>query len=270
MRKFILFLTAFLSLSAETALAHEFWLSPQSYQVEPGAPVLTDLRLGQDFSGAPLSYLPNRLSRFEMIQGEIVTKITGRMGDQPAMAAPAPGQGLAIIVHETTDNLLTYTDWSKFTAFVTHKAFPDALNRHAARGLPQIGFSETYRRYAKSLVAVGDGHGQDRDVGLETEIIALKNPYTDDLSQGLPVQVLYRGAPRVDTQLEVFQRSPSGDVVITKLQTDALGQVSVPVLPGHEYLLDAVMLLDTGNDDPKAGPVWQSLWAALTFMIPLD
>ena len=64
---------------------------------------------------------------------------------------------------------------------------------------------ETYRRYAKSLVAVGDGKGSDRDVGLDTEIIALANPYTDDVSGGLPVLVTLYGEPRKDAQVETYR-----------------------------------------------------------------
>ncbi|MCV2882026.1 DUF4198 domain-containing protein [Actibacterium sp. XHP0104] len=268
MRLPILLITALLS--APMALAHEFWLSPQTYQVDPGAPVIADLRLGQNFSGAPMSFLPGRITRFELFQGETVTEITSRIGDRPAMSQPAPAQGLAIIVHETTDQRLTYTEWAKFTDFVTHKAFDGLPDTHTARGLPQTGFDETYRRYAKSLVAIGDGQGQDRAIGLETEIVALRNPYTDDLTGGLPVRVLYQGHPRNNAQLELFNRAPGGQIEIQRLRTDQNGEVSVPVAPGHEYLLDAVILLDTGQNDPALGPVWHSLWASLTFRVPLE
>ncbi|NHX27281.1 DUF4198 domain-containing protein, partial [Escherichia coli] len=196
--------------------------------------------------------------------------ITSRIGNRPAMSQPAMGEGLTIIVHETTDQRLTYTDWSKFTDFVTHKAFDGLPEAHIARGLPQTGFDETYRRYAKSLVAIGHGRGQDRAIGLETEIIALRNPYTDDVTNGLPVQVLYRGQPRRNAQLEVFSRAPGALVQNQRLRTDENGAVTVPVSPGHEYLLDAVILLDTGQDDSALGPVWHSLWASLTFEIPLE
>ncbi|NHX27299.1 DUF4198 domain-containing protein, partial [Escherichia coli] len=50
-------ITAVALFGAPMAQAHEFWLSPQTYHVAPGAPVIADLRLGQNFSGAPLSFL---------------------------------------------------------------------------------------------------------------------------------------------------------------------------------------------------------------------
>ncbi|MGB8621830.1 MAG: DUF4198 domain-containing protein [Paracoccaceae bacterium] len=254
--------------SATLAHAHEFWLSPQRYQLAEGEPIRADIRVGQMFTGAAYSYLPDRIARFDLVMGDDLTKVESRMGDRPAMAMAPPAAGLAVLVHETTDSTLTYDDWDTFLRFFQHKAFGDVEARHLARGLPKTGFSETYRRYAKSLVAVGDGAGRDRATGLEVEIVALANPYTDALPDGLPVQVLYQGAPRAERQLEVYERAPDGTVSDLRLTTDAQGRVMVPVLPGREYLLDSVVLRGTGNDDPAAGPVWHSLWASLTFKMP--
>ena len=115
---------------------------------------------------------------------------------------------------------------------------------------------------------MGSGAGADAPVGLDTEIVALKNPYTDDPSTGLPVQVMYQGTPRAEAQIEVFEKMSSGTVRVFTLRTDAHGQATVPTLPGRSYLLDAVVLRPTGNTDPDAGPLWHSLWASLTFAVP--
>ena len=93
--------------------------------------------------------------------------------------------------------------------FIKHKDFEGLPEAHLARGLPEVGFVESYRRFAKSLIAVGSGVGQDRPVGLEIEIVALSNPYADDLSEGMAVQVLLNAAPRAYVQVEVFSR-PAG------------------------------------------------------------
>ncbi|MEX5728175.1 hypothetical protein Ga0609869_001528 [Rhodovulum iodosum] len=268
----VLIRLAFLALSAlalgQPARAHEFWIEPQGWQVPAGTDIVADIRVGQDFKGPEYSYFPPNFARFELVMGETSTPVPGRLGDRPAMTMPAPAPGLAIIVHETTDKRLTYTEWETFVGFVTHKAFADALARHAARGLPETGFSETYRRYAKALVAVGGGAGADRRVGLDTEIVALANPYTDPLPGGLPVQVFLGDTPRAGAQLEVFDRAPDGTLTLTRQTLDAEGRADVPVRAGHTYLLDAVVLRDTGTDDPGQGAVWHSMWASLTFHLP--
>jgi len=251
-----------------SAKAHEFWLSPDDYTLDRADVMEVRLRVGSGMKGMALSYFPNEIARFDVVQGDFVRPVTGRIGDNPALSMAAETGGLAILVHETTDSRLTYSDFAVFQRFVAHKDFKTALADHAARGLPETGFQETYRRYAKSLVAVGTGAGADRVMGLKIEIVAMANPYTDDLSAGMPLLVLMDGAPRVDVQVELFQTAPDGTVITTLYRTDTEGKVVVPVQPGMEYLVDSVALLPLPNDDAMAGPVWHSDWASLTFRTP--
>jgi hypothetical protein len=255
-------------LGPSAAKSHEFWIEPVSFAVAPGAPIVARLRNGERFAGVALPYLPADYRRLELIEGAATRRIEGRLGDEPALNMPSLAEGLVIVALETTDSILTYDDPARFPAFVAHKALAGALEAHARRGLPEAGFSERYSRHVKALIAVGAGAGADRSLGLRTEIVAGANPFTDDLSAGLPLLVLLEGAPRADAQVELFARGPGGEVTVTLHRTDAEGLVTVPVAPGHAYFADAVVLLDAGNDRPEAGPVWQSLWAGLSFAVP--
>lgn len=268
MRIRLLFIAAILGLSGTgAALSHEFWVSPDTYEIDTAQTLVVNTRVGQNFKGSALSYFPDQITRFDLTVGDRSYPVKSRLGDRPIMQMQMPQPGLGVIVHETNDKRLNYSEWAKFIKFVEHKAFDGVLKAHAQRGLPDSGFSESYRRFAKALVAIGDGAGQDRSFGLETEIVALANPYTDDLGAGLPVQVLYQGAPRIGAQVEVFEKL--GDIVtVFTTVTDDTGRAMIPVKPAHEYLLDAVVLRSTGNDDVSQGPVWHSLWAALTFRTP--
>ncbi|WP_270918171.1 DUF4198 domain-containing protein [Parasedimentitalea psychrophila] len=254
-----------LILSTLPALSHEFWIEPQKYQVESGAPVLADLRNGQNFSGANQVFFARRTRRFEFTQSGQTTAYQGRMGDLPAFQLDQADPGLLIITHETAPQTITYETWEKFQTFADHKGFADISQRHQARGLPEQGFAETYTRHAKSLIAVGDGIGSDKLLGMEAEFVALANPYTDDLSLGLPVRVYYLGTPRANAQIEIFERGPDDVVLVSLQRADAQGVVLIPVKPGHTYLLDAVVLRPSRQ---SAGPVWETLWAALTFTTP--
>lgn len=250
---------------SSTTYAHEFWIEPQNYQVQKGAPITADLKNGQKFKGSNLAYFDNRIARFEVVQNGTVTPVTGRLGDVPALQVTAPDDGLLVVVHQTAPSKITYKEWDKFQAFADHKDFGEMRARHESLGFPTDKFKETYTRYAKALIAVGDGNGADAPTGMETEFVALSNPYTDNLTQGMAVQVLYRDASRPDAQIEIFDRAPDNTVTITTTPTNAEGRALIPVLPGHTYLLDAVVL----REAPKGGDtVWETLWAALTFSVP--
>lgn len=257
-----------LSLGAAPLAAHEFWIEPHAFQIAPGGELVADIRVGDKLEGATYSYNPRGFSRFELVAGGQTREVPGRAGDKPAIdLQPDLGDTLATLVHVTREQRMAYRDWDHFVGFCEHKDCRWALDRHKARGLDPDSVRERYTRYAKSLVAIGEGAGADAVTGLEVEIVALANPYTDDLSAGLPVRVLYQGQPRADAQVELFARDAEGEVTITLHRTDAEGRVTLPVRPGHFYLVDSVVMREV--DTSAGGEVaWESLWASLTFAVP--
>ena len=262
-------LSLFLACLAFPTSAHELWIEPLEWQVSADGTVQAEIVNGEGFEGVKLPYLSQRIARFEIVAGDTRAEVEGRMGDRPALNRPALAEGLNILVYEAVPMTLNYESFDKFQRFVDHKALGDVLPRHMARGLPLMNFEEVYSRHAKSLIAAGTGEGADREIGLETEIVALANPYTDDLSAGLPVLLLYQGAPRAGEQVEIFEKAPGGEVAITTVLTDGEGVAVIPVRPGHAYQLDAVVLREPSAAMAEAsGAVWETLWANLTFAVP--
>lgn len=248
-------------------MGHEFWVEPESYAIAETDSLNADLRNGQFFAGPTIPYLPNTIARFEVISGDAVLPVESRLGNRPALKGMAVPEGLAIVVFESTDSRLNYDDWEMFAAFVAHKDLKGTIEAHRERGLPDSNFDENYRRFSKALVAVGDGRGADRQVGLLTEIVAGANPYTDDVTAGMPLQVFYDGEPRADVQIELFERAPDDTVAIATYRTDAEGRAVVPVKPGHAYLADSVAIRPLDGSQGN-GAVWHTDWAALTFAVP--
>ncbi|WP_122074084.1 DUF4198 domain-containing protein [Pseudophaeobacter sp. EL27] len=252
------------------ALSHEFWIEPEKYQVKSDDSVKAGLRNGQMFKGARLPYFASRIRRFETIQGTTQTPYTARMGDMPALVLEDLEAGLLIALHETTPDLITYESWEKFSEFANAQGFHDIEARHQDRGLPDAGFGEYYIRHTKLLVAVDHGRGTDRAFGMETEFVALQNPYTlslpaDGSAAEIGVQLLYQGSPRPQAQVELFDRAPDNTVQRHLLQTNAVGVVQIPVRAGQRYLLNAVVLRPL---EGEAEAVWETLWASLVFAIP--
>lgn len=253
------------------------------------------LRNGQVFKGARLPYFDRRIDRFDIVQGGEVTPYRGRMGDMPALVLDSLTPGLLIALHETTPDLITYKSWEKFATFAKAQGFDDIQARHQARGLPDADFGEDYTRHTKLLVAVDQGAGDDRAFGLQTEFVALQNPYTlplpeDGSAAAIPVQLLYQGAPRANAQVELFERAPDDSVQRQLLQTNDSGIVQIPVRVKRRYLLNAVVLrpVQDAKTDPvqaaqsgsvqaaqsgkatqaETTAVWETLWASLVFATP--
>lgn len=258
------------------ALAHEMWLSPQSYQVAPGDALEIDSRVGEFFKGDSYRYIPANFTRFDLVYGDDIRSVASKVGDLPSVKEPAAKEGLVIGLHESSIFTVTYPTMEKFESFAGHKDFPQLVAQHRERGLPEKAFREAYTRHAKSLIAVGNGEGEDRNFGMEIEIVALENPYTDNMGDGIDLEVFYQGKPRSDSQVEVFEKvsgddgvGEKEDVNVLTLRTDASGKVTLPVRPGYEYLVDSVVIREPSAElahDNKV--VWESVWASLTFEIP--
>lgn len=263
-------LAALISLSfVFPAQAHEFWIEPLAYQVAPDGMVQGELVNGEDFGGVEMAYLPQRYVSFTAALGMRRTNVENRLGARPALDMDPYGEGLHVVSYQSRMATLDYAEWEKFLKFATHKDFADIEAIHDARGLPRDGFTEGYWRFAKTLVGVGHGAGRDFRTGLATEFVALDNPYTDDVSNGLRVQLYYLDDLRPDAQVELFEKAPDGTVEITLHRTDAQGIATLPVKAGHSYLVDAVVLREPSAElAEQANIQWETLWAALTFGVP--
>lgn len=258
---------------SSSSRAHELWLEGADYEIGVNDKVVSDLKVGQNFKGSTYSFFPNDFQRFDIALADQVKPVEGRLGNRPAVDVNALGEGLNILVYQSNNMIVTYTEFDKFASFVEHKDFEIALSQHEALGFPKDKFREVYSRYAKSLVGVGAAQGSDKAYGLETEIVALENPYTGNLDDGFDVKVLYQGNPRKNAQVEVFEKSAneSDDVRVFTTRTDDNGIASITVKPGHSYQLDAVVIRQPSSAlAAEKDAVWETLWANMTFEAPAN
>lgn len=261
---FARFLCLLMFLGAQPTMAHEFWVEPQDYLINSSDKVIADFRNGQFFEGNSNSYIPGNLEKYYFVLGESSKQLEGSLGQRPAVSVSGAEDGLGIVVIETKPSTISYSEWKKFQKFIDHKDFKIDKAEHLALGFPEEGFTESYRRFAKSLVGIGNAQGNDRPLGLEIELVALLNPYTDDTSNGIPIQAFYNGTPMMDVQIELFDKDEKGEVEITLHRTDDEGQVILPIINGHSYLVDTVLLREA-PEGSKEGVVWETLWASLTY-----
>ncbi len=262
-------LTLMLALLASPVSAHEFWLQPLDYTVSPDATMVVQIVNGSDYTGQNLPYIPQRFALFNDVVNGKVMAIPGRTGDVPAVQLSNPPEGLNVLAYQAQNATVDYKDWDTFVRFTEHKDFPGILNRHRERGFPEEAFREVYSRYSKSLIAVGSGAGKDTRTGLETEIVALTNPYTDDVSSGMRFQLWYGDAPRANVRFEVYDRAPDGTVTRTFFKTNGQGMVTVPAKKGYTYMADAVVIREPSAAlAEQTGALWETLWANMTWAIP--
>ncbi len=275
-----LFITLILLVLSSPSHAHEFWIEPIQPSAKAKTKITAHLRVGQDFNGEALYYLPRNFQKLLLTDALGTRKVVRVIGDFPVFDQAVKAQGLQILTHLSTPTKITYKTDKKFKQFLTNTGLDWVYKAHIKAGFPLTDFSETFIRYAKALVNRGIPSGNDKKIGLPFEIISQQNPYqlklTDDKGF-LKVQLLWQNKPFANAQMSIFEKpaqnksttDSSGqqdyqDSTLIKLRTDENGFLQVPVKANKSYMLNAVQMT---RDTSDSGAIWQSHWASLTFTI---
>jgi len=249
-------------------IAHEFWLEPINFELQVNDKIRAHEKVGQDFKGNKYSYLSSSYVSLDITQRGKTRAIKSRLGDLPAVSVTADEEGLVILSAVTTPSTVTYETWEKFENFLRNKGLEWVIEEHKRRKLPEKNFSESYRRYAKSLVKVGNGKGNDQQLGLLFEWVLETNPYTTDTNK-IKARLLWQGKPHANADISVFNRR--GDELIkTHLVTNKEGRIEIPRAKGGKFMLNAVKMLEASEEiNKETGAVWDSRWASMTYEVNL-
>ncbi|WP_101759005.1 DUF4198 domain-containing protein [Oceanicoccus sp. KOV_DT_Chl] len=251
-----------------TGYSHEFWLQPLNFQLQERSLIEANLRVGQHFKGEPLRYFKTNFETFELTMANKTVEIESRFGQLPALSQLPLGEGLHIASYISNNSTVVYPSPEKFTGFLTESGLDWVLTEHQQRGLPASGFTEAYKRYVKSLIAVGNGDGQDQILGLDFEWVVNDNPYQLSAKQdNISLQLLWQGKPFTNKKALIFNRI--GDKVLeAQLITDDQGKIVIPVLQGGEFMVSAVHMVRPSPElSASTEAVWQSLWTSTSFAV---
>ena len=103
--------------AAVSAQAHEFWIQPHEYRLQAGAPLVADVRVGQDFRGNAQAFIPSTINAFDITDTIGTRPVEGRIGDLPAVNITPLTDGLHILNLFSTSSVLTWDDYQKFEDF---------------------------------------------------------------------------------------------------------------------------------------------------------
>lgn len=247
-------------------MAHEFWVEPLDFILEPGDPVAAHLNVGEMMKGDTFPYLPDRFVEFSIRDPQEKRRVVQSLGTIPAAREQARRSGLHVFTYHSMPSVANYDAFESFEKFLEEEDLTGIAEAHRERGLPDAGFAEAFTRYAKALVRIGDGAGQDSPVGMPFELVAEANPYTQREADTLNVKLLWQGREMPDTQVKVFHRAEQGEVSVLHLVSDAEGRVPIALDDSGVYMLSAVHMIEASKEVASStGAVWHSHWASLTF-----
>ena len=267
-RKNLLVFFCYLFTSGSMLNAHEFWIEPLKY-INENNEIEAHLKVGQNFEGMTLMYNTSDFTKFNILSGSKNKKIKvkGVLGDVPALNLKSSIDNLVIIYHETNDKFVDYKKFSKFKDFVLEKSHRELIDQHFELNYPSENFVESYRRYAKSLIAIKGTSGRDKKTGLLFEFVLKNNPY-ELKDNKISAHLYYKKKPLKNQKVTIFSKKNQEEVKIITLVTDKEGSLEFIAEKGRDYLLDSVIITPKKGDPKKKEPIWHSVWASTTFTIP--
>jgi uncharacterized GH25 family protein len=251
---------------ASTVTAHEFWVEPLEFKVETGKPIVAAIRNGQNFKGSSYSFINERFTRFDLVDASGSREVKGRRGDVPAAKVKPTQGGLHAFAYASTMRTVNYKTYEEFETFLKSKGLDKVLAEHSELELKGEKVREAYYRFAKALVQVGDDYGDDRSTGLRFEFVAEINPYESANTEGLPVRLLYEGEPFADADIQIFHFENGSEIAVKHHVTSgADGRVLIPAYDRGRFLINAVHIIEPGEEELAKKAQWTTLWASLTY-----
>lgn len=224
-----------LLLICSNAVAHDFWIQPDSYRAATGISVPVTLQVGHGAS-RQRSQLPlRRITRF---------------------AAIAP-DGTGVDLRESLNlGAATQDAEVQFQAPGTYVVVLETDN-HART----LDGSESYSRHSKALLQVGSMQSAQatQPLGMPLEIVPDLNPYC--ARGALPIHVLFYGQPAVGVRVELTNLEHDAAPVEAHL-TDEQGRSSFALPADGKWLLNVIW---KKRQAPGQETQFETLFSSLSF-----
>lgn len=250
--------------ASAAAHGHELYIVPGTFFPSKGATIAIGLHVGDSFPESEIGGRPDRFKdpRLIGLSGSASLRnlrVEGKrnIGD---VAVEEAGELIAA-VH--TVPALIELDPAKFTEYLKEVGLTDVIAWRAGHGESTKPGKERYSKYAKAVLLSGAANRfSSRPVGYAIEIVPETDPYTAKPGDLLPIQVLFRGRPAADLQIESAWAGKGGPKLTVVGRTGPDGRTKVPLPAAGLWRIHTIKMERCA--EPSVAD-WESFWASMTF-----
>lgn len=258
--------------SAAALQAHDFWLVPNAFRVAPDAEIIVRGQTSSRFPTSEAAVSPERVADARVVDAS---------GSTPLPNLSVEGKSLRLRFRPTTagQKLIAVTTRPRtvresaqsFRRYLELEGVPELLARYEREG--ELPRDSVTRRYAKTLVEVGDGGPRvfEQAVGHPVEFVPLRDPAALRVGDTLAVRLLYRGQPLAGARIHagevpmepgVSDEQAAGLAREVSATTDPQGVARVPVESAGLWNVRTLHIVPA---DAGPGADWDAHWATLVF-----
>ena len=264
MKKIIISLLSF-CFAIPILLAHEFWIQPQQFIVQPGTRLPISLFVGENFQGERWA---NRYERTERIEHYSIgspanlTAFLPKVDSLPFyVSVNNPGTHM-IYVHSHPSYI--ELDAEKFNAYLKEDGIDNILKWREENQQMDKPAREKYERFAKTIIQCSKTliNVYEQPTGGKLEMMLGANPYNLPNNGLIPVRINFEGKPLPGKQVTVWQKDLKGKFLGKKnYTTDVNGTCSFKPDKRGLYMVSTVHMVpssDTSYD-------YHSYWGSVSF-----
>ena len=255
-----------LALSCTAAMAHEFWMLPDRFQVAPGGVASLSMRVGEYFTGDLVGFVPTFVVGLRRFDASGVTDLHDRLPDR-ASGSSSTGplaEGTHLFAIDTSPSRIELGA-EKFEAYLHDEGLDAVIAARAAAGTSAAPARERFRRNIKTLVQSGAKVDDtwSRITGQRMELVPRTNPLLLVQGQDIAFDVLFDGRPLAGALMKLWHKH-GNQLVLVRAKTDAQGRVIVtPTWPGV-WMASVVHMIPA---EASAQDDWDSYWGNITFAV---
>lgn len=255
--------------------AHEFWVTPSSWVLEPGARATVLANVGDQFPGANSYTTPDRIESIRLVGPDSDTALEPPYRrERDSLAAEVqlpqrPGTYIGVVVVKPR---VGEKSGPVFQQHIVHQGLDDVGEYRVKQGETGKAVRERYSRYGKTLIRVGKGGSAvhvARPMGLKIELVPQVDPTAVRVGSTLRFRLLLDGKPAPNALvggISATSKSTPESWPLTA-RTDANGDVEFKLNEPGPWLIRAVR---TGRRTGETGELaadWESYWASLSFQL---
>jgi uncharacterized GH25 family protein len=261
--KFTIATLALLSV-ALPVIAHDTWVAPHKFKVDPGSTVTLKMTSGMKFPKLDAGPKPERVETAKCrLAGETfdLDKPTGT-ANSLQFKAKLPQPGIATIWVKLAPRALELKP-DEVQHYLDEVDASPAI-RKEWNDMKEKRWRESYTKHTKTFVHVGEAPN-DRSwaepIGAALEIVPEKDPRTIGAGEVLAVRVLKNGAPFSDFSINAVRE---GETKGETRRTDPAGRAAFRISEAGRWMIRGTEIRKSATADVD----WESDFATLVLEIP--
>ena len=250
-----------------TVSAHDFWISPQTYQSDTPQNIPTSIMIGHIKDKSLWSLDPHRIVALRSMGPDGITdhqasiKIRNSKG---ALPISFKSNGTHVLTIETT-SATSVLGAEKFESYIEDEGLTPIIRARKMSKTEDRDGREIYSRRGKALVQIGDVEADayyvSQPLGLTLEIVPLENPYSLAPNSSMTSKIYYRGLPMKGVTVRLVSLDTGESPTISQ-KSDGKGTVTFNRPDTGNWMLHAVWS-DPLENNPDAE--FDTIFSSLSF-----